>query len=115
MSRITKIYFERLVSHGNYENTRMGMECELMDDDRMSEHLAMLKERVESELAKIVGERQDREQMVETNRNLEQAKFELGQMSEAVNRVRKWSRDNEQLVRMYCAATNTEYPCDPPF
>lgn len=102
--KITEVYYEQLLSGGNYDNYRVGLRaaCEHSEAD---ECLQVLQKRVAFELANIKARCETESEIRYEDDRLHRIREEAGQVEERLDRLRQWMRDHKHLITAFEADT----------
>ncbi len=107
--RITKVYYERLVSHGNYDNTRIGMEADVESPDAptgAAETFAALKGRVDDKLSEIIGGEQEQQTAAFESQQITNLRQEREGLEATLEKMNEWIRANGEFIRIYQSIAN---------
>lgn len=102
---ITEVYYEQLLSGGNYDNYRIGLRAKC-ENGEVEECLRALQKQVAYELAGIKARSELEGEIRLESDHLHRLREEAGQFEERLTRMREWMRNHQPLIAAFQADTS---------
>lgn len=111
--KVTELYYEKLVTTGNYSNVRFGMRALVEEGDSEYSVRSRMKQEVDEELSRMIAEKAPLNVEANLRYVIQGLKAQEKDAREQLKRLKDWREANAELVKPYELSCGKEFEAVP--